>query len=561
MIPKDYSSVATGRLYVASDKIPGVEDNEHGEEESFKRDDPNANSPSAEELVKTFSIDYYPIRMQCDGATDLTGDLVVKSVMGKSFDAFRKILREQKLDFYFRESCFGQYLDLSEDNNACFQMKMIYDLLKRSFMYENKNKMDEVWINYCDMPICFGWKEFAIVTGLKCYSPSPSQVIPALTQKKYPAHSKKAKIVHPWLIPINRELKMPFFLTLRSVQNLSSPKVVDGIKIELFGETSITRKIILEGRANDAPLTVFETTNHYDYDYNGCTDFSPDFSIFRECSACKCQDCKAKHDGVINSINVLTASVKKMTSKRGVIPSKKISYPDIPLVIKAAKGEGKTLPRHHQRIKKQDFNASIFILDRCLVCKGHRRAVDLTVEATAEDHNITIDNPSTASKEKKVEPVCLGERKNYPFEGFNISDEAPQKLTQLINDYSEYCQQQSEVSQNEECLINIIKGFSILAGLPWHLVDEVSIPINCGDEFHWVLAVVGTNWSMIQTYQDKIANPFDVQYVEGISQQKIGSLNCGPFVAAYAEYLSDVLQVPNDGLDVGLLCKRYASLL
>ncbi|KAM3359145.1 hypothetical protein P3S68_022078 [Capsicum galapagoense] len=90
----------------------GTEDNEHGEEESFKRYDPNTNSPSVEELVKTFSIDRYPVRMQCDGATDLTGDLVVKLVMEKSFDAFRKILREQKLDSYFRESYFGKYLDL-----------------------------------------------------------------------------------------------------------------------------------------------------------------------------------------------------------------------------------------------------------------------------------------------------------------------------------------------------------------------------------------------------------------------------------------------------------------
>ncbi|PHT62842.1 hypothetical protein T459_33307 [Capsicum annuum] len=124
------------------------------------------------------------------------------------------------------------------------------------------------------------------------------------------------------------------------------------------------------------------------------------------------------------------------------------------------------------------------------------KKVDVT--ATAEEHNITVDNPSTASKdEQKVEPDSLGERKNYPCKGFNISDEALKKLTQLINDYSEwitdgllkhhasrYCQQQLEVSQNEECLINIIKGFSIPAGLPWHLVDEVYIPINCGDEFH-----------------------------------------------------------------------------
>ena len=68
------------------------------------------------------------------------------------------------MDAYFRDSCFGKYLDLPEDNNARFQMKMVYELLKRRFMYENKDKMDEVWINYCGMPVCFGWKEFAIVT-------------------------------------------------------------------------------------------------------------------------------------------------------------------------------------------------------------------------------------------------------------------------------------------------------------------------------------------------------------------------------------------------------------
>ncbi|KAM3291608.1 hypothetical protein P3S67_019897 [Capsicum chacoense] len=49
-----------------------AEYDEHGEEECFKRDDVDANSPSTEELVKTFSIDRYPVRMQCDGVIDLT---------------------------------------------------------------------------------------------------------------------------------------------------------------------------------------------------------------------------------------------------------------------------------------------------------------------------------------------------------------------------------------------------------------------------------------------------------------------------------------------------------
>ncbi|KAF3676019.1 putative protein EIN4-like [Capsicum annuum] len=150
--------------------------------------------------------------------------------------------------------------------------------------------------------------------------------------------------------------------------------------------------------------------------------------------------------------------------------------------------------------------------------------VDVTLEATTDQHNITVDNPSTASmEEEKVEHVSW---------------------------------------KNER--ITHLKGFSIPAGLPWHLVDEVYILINCGDEFHWVLAVVilkerhirvydlmsrrrrprpsseiqklakilptyldlsvflnqkvRTDWSMIKAYRDKMGNSFDVEYVEGITQ-------------------------------------------
>ncbi|PHU29467.1 hypothetical protein BC332_01560 [Capsicum chinense] len=188
------------------------------------------------------------------------------------------------------------------------------------------------------------------------------------------------------------------------------------------------------------------------------------------------------------------------------------------------------------------------------------------VRATAEEHNMTVDNPSTASKdEEKVEPVILGERKNYPFEEFNISNEAPKKLIQLINDYSEWI-----VDGFLKHHAN--RGFSIPAGLPWHLVDEVYIPINCGDEFHWVLAVIVLKERRIRVYDSMSRRRHS-----GLSSkiQKLAKIlstyldivdfqikrDCGPFVAAYAEYLSDGLQVPNDGLDAGLLRKRYAALL
>ncbi|PHU08944.1 hypothetical protein BC332_20804 [Capsicum chinense] len=208
-----------------------------------------------------------------------------------------------------------------------------------------------------------------------------------------------------------------------------------------------------------------------------------------------------------------------MTSKRGVIPSKRISYPYTPLDIKEAKRRRKEILASSS-IEKNKIATHLSLsctFDQCTKATEEQhelKKVDITVEATCEQHNITVDNPLTAfMKEEKVEPVNLGERKNYPFEGFNILDKAPKKLTKLINDYSEwiadgllkhhagrFCQQQSKVFQNEKCLINIIKGFRISAGLPWYFIDEVYIPINCGDEFHWVLVVIILKERRIRVY-------------------------------------------------------------
>ncbi|PHT42413.1 hypothetical protein CQW23_16438 [Capsicum baccatum] len=138
------------------------------------------------------------------------------------------------------------------------------------------------------------------------------------------------------------------------------------IKMELFGAAAITRKIISEGGlivvdgaigggsgatvgANDAPLTIFKA-KHYEYDHIGYTDFaSPS-----EYSAYKCQDCRAKHDVVINAINVLTASVKELTSKRGLIPSKRILFSSAPLEIRA-KRRGRVISRALSGIQKSEI--------------------------------------------------------------------------------------------------------------------------------------------------------------------------------------------------------------
>ncbi|KAF3657970.1 putative protein EIN4-like [Capsicum annuum] len=410
----------------------GAEDNEHGEEESFKRDDPNANSPSVEELVKIFSIDRYPMRMQCDGAKDLTGDLMARDI---------------------NNNISLGLINLSEDLEAFNSYPWGYESFKMTVEYLLTPLTPKI-VNLYGFPWAFMAWAF--------------EAIPYLRQQ----------------VNYQEEVSCPRILRWLSAKTDKNAKFLD-----LFNPP---KKAV-------------------------------------------------KHDGVINAINALIASVKEMTSKRGVIPSKKISYPDTPLEIKAAKRRRKDTSKASSIIKKGKITMPL-----SLSCTN----VDVT--ATAEENNMTVDNPSTASKdEEKVEPVSLGERKNYPFEGFNISDEALKKLIQLINDYSEWIadgllkhhagRRRSRPSSEIQKLDKILPTYLDVSGF----LDQK----------------VRTDWSMIEAYRDKMDNPFDVQYVDGIAQQTIGSLDCGPFVAAYAEYLSDGLQVLNDGLDAELLCKRYAALL
>ncbi|KAF3615452.1 putative protein EIN4-like [Capsicum annuum] len=56
------------------------------------------------------------------------------------------------------------------------------------------------------------------------------------------------------------------------------------------------------------------------------------------------------------------------------------------------------------------------------------------------------------------------------------------------------------VAQNEELIINIIKGYCMPYGLPWHLADEVYVPVNCNKKFHWDLAVIALKDRRIRVY-------------------------------------------------------------
>ncbi|KAF3647461.1 hypothetical protein FXO38_18645 [Capsicum annuum] len=212
----------------------GVEDNEHREKECLKRDDPNTNSPSAEGLVKTSSIDRYPI---------------LRSLMESKWN--------------------------------CLELKP----------------------------------------------------------------SKEKIILEGGLVVVD-----------------------DGSHSGSSSGSSATVG------ADDALLTVFETTSHYDYDHTSCTNFSSDFATSRKCSACKCQDCK----------------------------------------------------------------------------------VDVTVEATAEEHTITVDNPSTASKEEeKVEPIKW-------IADMQLKHHARRNCDPFVSAYAEYLSDRLHVPNNELDAVLLCKRYAAL---------------------------------------------------------------------------------------------------
>ncbi|KAF3654520.1 putative protein EIN4-like [Capsicum annuum] len=76
------------------------------------------------------------------------------------------------------------------------------------------------------------------------------------------------------------------------------------------------------------------------------------------------------------------------------------------------------------------------------------------------------------------------------------------------------------------------------------------------------------DWPNLDAYGDKLSdttqllntNPLEVKYVQNISQQDCDSLDCGVFVAGYAEYISEGMSVPIVGFEAAYHCLRYASL-
>ncbi|PHT96276.1 hypothetical protein BC332_34798 [Capsicum chinense] len=112
-----------------------------------------------------------------------------------------------------------------------------------------------------------------------------------------------------------------------------------------------------------------------------------------------------------------------------------------------------------------------------------------------------------------------------------------------------------KVASMERSICEIMQGLFISAGIPSYLIDEIYVPINCKEKDC-------TDWLFLDAYKENTdQHAFDVHIVDGIVQQSSGTLDCGLFVAAYAEFLSDRHQIPSSEFDSKEHRTRYTSLL
>ncbi|XP_070008651.1 uncharacterized protein [Nicotiana sylvestris] len=140
------------------------------------------------------------------------------------------------------------------------------------------------------------------------------------------------------------------------------------------------------------------------------------------------------------------------------------------------------------------------------------------------------------------------------------------------------------VAKEKDVVCEYIRGYRLHANVPWHTVDNVMIPVNLKDKLHWVLAVVSFKERCIKVYDSYRSAGHDAYVVSEIDklaklvplylsisgfyrdsqdlpQQKVGSMDCGVHVAAYAEFLSTLGEIPQITFDSSLLRQRYGALL
>ncbi|KAH0706541.1 hypothetical protein KY285_011071 [Solanum tuberosum] len=132
------------------------------------------------------------------------------------------------------------------------------------------------------------------------------EVIPHLTHQ----------VVHPWLVPIEKLLQMPYLITLGLVETLFDP-VVDRVKMELAGARTIKRDRVVN------ELVVFYGSDGRGIDVGagvgaGAGAGQDQGATFcRRYSGILCEKCKKQDKDYIMYLQTLSQAVNEFKNKRG----------------------------------------------------------------------------------------------------------------------------------------------------------------------------------------------------------------------------------------------------
>ncbi|KAH0731321.1 hypothetical protein KY290_002346 [Solanum tuberosum] len=215
-----------------------------------------------------------------------TGDSIMRSAMGKHFDTFRVTLKQNGLEDFFRNSCFGHFLDLPENNNARFQMAMVYELLKRRFIFQNPEKKDEAWafeaIPHLTNQV--NAEEEISSPSILRWLRSKTKTAKNISDLYNPPHDA---VVHPWLVPTKKELEMSYLITLGLVETLFD-HVVDRVKMELIGARTIKKDRVVN------ELVVFDGVDGRGINTGAGQDQGA--TSCRGCSGFLCEKCKKQDE-------------------------------------------------------------------------------------------------------------------------------------------------------------------------------------------------------------------------------------------------------------------------
>ncbi|PHU22675.1 hypothetical protein BC332_07782 [Capsicum chinense] len=176
----------------------------------------------------------------------------------------------------------------------------------------------------------------------------------------------------------------------------------------------------------------------------------------------------------------------------------------------------------------------------------------------------------SGSKDKEV--IQTHKKLKYLFEGHNINGPYAEDLfskfsvwmsTGLYNPHAikSFHWVLAVIVLKERCIrvYDLMKGHRGHADEIKELAEMLSTYLPIFDFFE---KKDRTDWSLLDA-DKKITDQhvFDVHIVDGIVQQSSGMLDCGLFVVAYAEFLSDRHQIPSSKFDLKKYRTRYTSLL